>query len=372
MSTRSIFLTLPTAIVSAIITLMTTYLAVFIVHHWLSVKKAESPPPPIKLVIAPTNSNTKLQKKHVHSNSVPSASRPRNKSTTSDTSSSESRPKKVFTYLASSIVIFSAINTAFNTVYCVWLVFDPQKVDELYIYHPSHIHRVISTVCWYIAKILFVWLLGYRLYYSFKGSIFHVDKRLILCLSITNSIVGPIGLCIAFWTVYGQHDPIITEFAFNFWRILYQIIVFIILYMFCKRLLHLVTENEMHLVVKSQENGTVDQRTHTGCVQRQHSSRVSSDFLEIIARHSLLVLTISLTVAMTMFCFFGFRFIFLPQTCLTLLIPMNMAALDSLITSICIVCLFPMGKKVYSVLCHGAHASLKRVCLYLAKRALTE
>eukprot|EP01083_Nonionella_stella_P188371 694252_1 len=356
-SENSILYTLPVAIVSALITLITSYIAIFIVHHFATPEIDESLPP-TKCTLGPSPTNSQMTKSWI---SMP-ANSPRITSAASATrarsSSRALRPKKIFTYLSSSIAIFNALNTAFNTVYCVWLVVDPPQNDELFIFHPSHTHRVTSTVSWYIAKVLFVWMLGFRLYGSFKGSVFHVNKRFILFLSITNTIVAPVGLCIAYWAVYEQHHPIIAELAFNIWRIFYQVTVFIILYMFCKRLLQLVVDDEILHTTRD--------------VERQQSMRISDEFLEVITRHSLLILTVSMTVAMTTFCFAGYRFLFLPQTYMTLLIPMNMAAVDSLVTSVCVLCLFPLGGAVYSVLCHYPNSCLKKVCSFCAKRTLTE
>eukprot|EP01084_Bolivina_argentea_P025271 46989_1 len=145
------------------------------------------------------------------------------------------RPQPIFRYLASSIAIFSALNAIFNSVYCIWLVLVPQNSNQFYVDHPAHTHRVTSTVCWYCAKVLFVWLLSFRLLYAFKGSAFYVNKKFIACLNIANSIIAPFGLFTAYWAVYTKQHSWIAEFSFNFWRLLYQIIVFVILYMFCRR-----------------------------------------------------------------------------------------------------------------------------------------
>eukprot|EP01083_Nonionella_stella_P188370 694248_1 len=361
----NIFYTLPVAIVSALITLITSYIAIFIIHHFATPEQDESLPP-TKCTISPTNSEATLSP-----TTMPSAPTKCVRAPSSSNSDLRARrPTKIFRYLSSFIAIFNALNTAFNTVYCVWLVVDPPQNDELFIFHPSHTHRVTSTVSWYIAKVLFVWMLGFRLYGSFKGSVFHVNKRFILFLSITNTIVAPVGLCIAYWAVYTQQHQIIEELAFNVWRILYQVTVFVILYMFCKRLLQLVVNDELFIVMKAHEKGSTTLTCDGFSLERQQSMRISDEFLEVITRHSLLILTVSMTVAMTTFCFAGFRFIFLPQTCMTLLIPMNMAAVDSLVTSVCVLCLFPLGGRVYSVLCRCPNACLKKVCSFCAKRTI--
>eukprot|EP01084_Bolivina_argentea_P133517 235626_1 len=372
-SENSILYTLPVAIVSALITLITSYIAIFIVHHFATPEIDESLPP-TKCTLGPSPTNSQMTSNYTKSWISMPANSPRITSAASATrarsSSRALRPKKIFTYLSSSIAIFNALNTAFNTVYCVWLVVDPPQNDELFIFHPSHTQRVTSTVSWYIAKILFVWMLCFRLYHSFKGSVFRVDKRFILFLSITNTIVAPVGLCIAYWAVYTQQHQIIEELAFNVWRILYQVTVFVILYMFCKRLLQLVVNDELFIVMKAHEKGSTTLTCDGFSLERQQSMRISDEFLEVITRHSLLILTVSMTVAMTTFCFAGFRFIFLPQTCMTLLIPMNMAAVDSLVTSVCVLCLFPLGGRVYSVLCRCPNACLKKVCSFCAKRTI--
>eukprot|EP01083_Nonionella_stella_P023212 64184_1 len=269
-------------------------------------------------------------------------------------------------YLSSFIAVFNALNAGFNTVYCVWLVIEPGHMYDFYAHHPAHTQRLTSTISWYIAKTLFLWLLTYRLYRAFKGSVFCVNKTFLLCLNIANSIIAPVGLAIAYWAVYTQQSHWIEEVAFNFWRLLYQLIVAIVLYMFCSRLLQLVIDNKM-IIMREKEIAKIDGSDR---VRIQTPCKISTEFLEVITRHTLLVVTVSVTVAATTFCFFGFRFIFLPQTCVTLLIPMNMAALDSLVTSICIVFLFPMGRPLYRKVCGLPHLCLSKMCLCCARKTL--
>eukprot|EP01083_Nonionella_stella_P004521 13091_1 len=387
MASNEIFITLPVAITSAIVTIITSSIAIFVIHHFLfpeSEKAVQTPSPssaPVQLcidqkVVSPIHSVPSQSPAPPLSstNSVSSAyttqTNSQRKPPITTTPKNKPRIKGIQLYSSCGVAVFNSLNTAFNTVYCVWLVVDPQDINEFYAYHPSFTHRIISTVCWYIAKVFFIWMLCSRLYHSFKGSIFHVNGRFVLFLGGIISIVAPIALVVAYWAVLVAHDQRVAEFAFNAWRLAYQIVVFIILFMFCNRLLRLVIGHEMDLVKMSRQTSKSVSKSEPS-IQRQVSTRISLEFLEVITRHSVLVLTVSLTVLMTTLSWTGFRFWFGPHTCITLLVPMNMAAVDSLITSICIVCLFPVGKSVYATICRPPHVCFKGVCLFFAKRRLT-
>eukprot|EP00483_Globobulimina_turgida_P006974 UN06988 len=109
--------------------------------------------------------------------------------------------------------------------------------------------------------------------------------------------------------------------------------------------------------------------TETKKITKVHINKTDC-FLAITTRNAILMLTISFSVVLVSFCFYGFRFIFGPQTRLTLLVPMNMAAFDGLITSVCVFCLFSAGNKLYHVLCDRCDKKFKRICLKVAQKTL--
>eukprot|EP01084_Bolivina_argentea_P111422 198800_1 len=91
-------------------------------------------------------------------------------------------------------------------------------------------------------------------------------------------------------------------------------------------------------------------------------------FLTVTTRNAILMLTVSFSVLMVTCSFFGFRFIFGTQSRLTLLIPMNMAALDSVNTSMCILCCFRYGKRFYYKCCGPCDTKCKRICFKIARK----
>eukprot|EP01084_Bolivina_argentea_P111420 198798_1 len=91
-------------------------------------------------------------------------------------------------------------------------------------------------------------------------------------------------------------------------------------------------------------------------------------FLTVTTRNAILMLTVSFSVLMVTLSFFGFRFIFGTQSRLTLLIPMNMAAFDSVNTSFCILCCFRYGKWFYKILCNPCDIKCKQFCFKIAQK----
>eukprot|EP01084_Bolivina_argentea_P152238 265607_1 len=292
----------------------------------------------------------------------------------------EVRIAKFFKITASISLVFNALNALFNSIYCLYLIWDPMETetDPFYIHHPSHIQRITSTFSWYIAKVALVWFFSGRLYYAFKGSCLQTNKRTIIIVNIINTIFAPLTLTVAYWAVYA-HELYVAEFCFNIWRLFYQIIVFTILYMFSKRLLLLnvlhktisltrtpsARDNQLtpqhksqgsrHKSVASVQNIENIRYARTISHQRSFSfeqqERSYAKFMQIVTRNAVLVLTISVIVLLVTLCFSGFRFVFGPQTRLTLLIPMNMAAFDSLVTSVCIICWVQIGDSVQANSC---------------------
>eukprot|EP01083_Nonionella_stella_P022525 62318_1 len=284
---------------------------------------------------------------------------------------------------ASVVVVFNALNALFNSFYCLYLIWDPMSDDQtFYIYHPSHIQRIASTCSWYIAKVALTWFVTCRLECSFKDSFLEVNKKAVIIANILNTIIAPITLTIAYWAVY-THRLVLAELLFNTWRIVFQITMLIILYMFSKRLLLLTIQQHIDSIVVYDEERVASRNRAASAPGSDPRMRVTQSpsftqrqqqnvvFMHVVTRNAVLVFTLSITVALVMFCFFGFRFIFGVQTRLTLLIPMNMAAIDSLITSICIFCMFRIGDRLYKVLCGNCcDSKCNRICGYFSARLL--
>merc|ERR1712154_164870 len=95
------------------------------------------------------------------------------------------------------------------------------------------------------------------------------------------------------------------------------------------------------------------------------------DFLMIATRNAVLVFTISFSVLLVTFCFIAFYVIFSEkQKRLTMSGPLIMSSMDSLINSICVICLFRIGNKLYYHLCSFCDVGLKKVTIYIATKLL--
>merc|ERR1712154_656397 len=71
------------------------------------------------------------------------------------------------------------------------------------------------------------------------------------------------------------------------------------------------------------------------------------------------------------FCFIAFYVIFgEKQKRLTMSGPLIMSSMDSLINSICVICLFRIGNKLYYHLCSFCDVGLKKVTIYIATKLL--
>ena len=75
----------------------------------------------------------------------------------------DTKVMKYFKISASIVVIFNALCCLFNSVYCSYLIFDPEYDDTVfYVWHPSHYQRITSTASWYVAKVSLIWFLSGR------------------------------------------------------------------------------------------------------------------------------------------------------------------------------------------------------------------
>eukprot|EP01084_Bolivina_argentea_P086891 157008_1 len=157
----SLFITLPIAIISAFITLITSFIAIFVVHHFFMKKEEEEEEeeehdgrhqsslhlthPSVNLTVS---LNVEEKRHHVpqpntsKTLATPSpTSRTSSSRKTSAYSTTSFNPTTVLKYLSSTITIFNAFNTLFNSVYCIWLVLQPHDTVTFYAKHPAHTQR---------------------------------------------------------------------------------------------------------------------------------------------------------------------------------------------------------------------------------------
>eukprot|EP01083_Nonionella_stella_P195344 719653_1 len=156
MSKNEFALTLSISIISIIITIATTAIALYLIKHFMNQESKQSRPNSLNI-----NENKKKTKKH-------------NKKELSVAI------KRYFKLSASITIFFNAFNAFFNTIYCVYLLLDPAHDDDAEAHfhdHPSHVQRITSTVSWYIAKVSLIWLFSGRLYHGFKGSALRINHH---------------------------------------------------------------------------------------------------------------------------------------------------------------------------------------------------
>eukprot|EP01084_Bolivina_argentea_P245770 411408_1 len=317
-------------------------------------------------------------------------------------------PHSVSTYFkcsSSLSLIFASLNAVFNTAYCLLLVFDPQHDDLVfYTQHSSHIQRITSTVSWYISKVALVWLINGRLYFVFEGKILselQTNKKLFMFINIITTIMMPIFLSVAYLFVYAKH-LIYAEIAFNSYRLFLILTIICILYMFSRRLLYLSILHEMeelksNTTIRSNSfpTPTVSQinievevpksKSVTDVNKPQMNSLPSTShlqpkpsiqsvgglyFIHLTTRNAVLVFTVAISILCVILSFMSFRFLIGAQTRITLLLPMNVAAADSLITSVAVLCLFHFGDGIYPKICKLSNVCFESVCFGFAKRIL--
>eukprot|EP01084_Bolivina_argentea_P245771 411409_1 len=293
-------------------------------------------------------------------------------------------PHSVSTYFkcsSSLSLIFASLNAVFNTAYCLLLVFDPQHDDLVfYTQHSSHIQRITSTVSWYISKVALVWLINGRLYFVFEGKILselQTNKKLFMFINIITTIMMPIFLSVAYLFVYAKH-LIYAEIAFNSYRLFLILTIICILYISNSFPTPTVSQINIEVEVPKSKSVTdvnkpqMNSLPSTSHLQPKPSIQSVGGlyFIHLTTRNAVLVFTVAISILCVILSFMSFRFLIGAQTRITLLLPMNVAAADSLITSVAVLCLFHFGDGIYPKICKLSNVCFESVCFGFAKRIL--
>eukprot|EP01084_Bolivina_argentea_P059218 108095_1 len=109
-----------------------------------------------------------------------------------------------YKYTATIAVFFNTLCSFFNTIFCLYLILDPEFDDKIgvYVYHPSHNYRILSTISWYIAQIMVIAVFSGRLYYTFEGSTFAIKKKVVIYINVLNIITVLSGLICGYYGVF--------------------------------------------------------------------------------------------------------------------------------------------------------------------------
>eukprot|EP01084_Bolivina_argentea_P288112 494463_1 len=374
-TTENILITL-TTIVAIITAILTTIIAVVILRYFINPQQKQKKIMTMKSV--ENSKNPKSQTPNQHNKSE-------GKSDNQD--KQKTKTVKIATYFAysgSAVVIFNALCSIFNAIFCIYLMIDPEDDKMIFYKHPSYFLRILSTIAWYLGTGSVIWFFNGRLFYVFNGSTFRTSKRLFKFINIFITVYGFISLICAYTAVY--LDSLIgQELAFTSFRFSYQIIIFIILYMFCKRLLVLNMQNQSLSVMssscKTATNTSPDPISPNMAVQVSSPSadspaadnnnynppqNLDRSIMELTAKNSVLVFITAASVFLVTFSWTAFRWISTPSRT-TLLIPMNMASIDSLVNSVSIIMLFSFGNKLYDSCCSCCHKCCVTMCIRSGK-----
>eukprot|EP01084_Bolivina_argentea_P288113 494468_1 len=376
-TTENVLIALTTfvAIITAIIT---TIIAVFLLQYFINPQQKQP-----KIMTMKSVENSRTQKRDIDNKSDEKPNniqRKRNKSNTKPESREKQRQRveisKYFGFSGSSVVIFNALCSIFNAIYCIYLMVDPENNKMTFYKHPSYFLRICSTISWYIGTGSVIWFFNGRLFYAFNGSMLQTSKTLFRFINIFITVYGLISLICAYTGVFYFDDLIVQEIAFTSFRVSYLIIIFIILYIFCKRLLLLHVQmqnlsaiecisktahnNEPKIVIHSSNSTSTDNNKSN--IANSQQSMSDASFMELTARNSVLVFITATSVLSVTLSWTAFRWIILSPSRTTLLIPMNMASIDSLINSISVIMLFSFGNKLYGSCCGCCHKCFIAIC----------
>eukprot|EP01084_Bolivina_argentea_P059223 108108_1 len=234
-SNTELFITIPVAVISIIFTLLNTFITIYLIrsfdaHHCKTEKHQIKPANPTKQSDTHSNNQTQPTKYKV---------------------------APYFKYTALITVIFNTLCSLFNSLFCLYLILDQEFDDNIfYVNHPSHIYRILSTICWYIAQVSLIYAFTGRLYYTFHASPYRINKTFIIFINIFNTTTVFSGLICGYYGVF-TGNLILAEIGLNLIsRVLYEIISFVVLYMFSRRLLILTIRNESNslIIVKTEQN----------------------------------------------------------------------------------------------------------------------
>eukprot|EP00483_Globobulimina_turgida_P007121 UN07135 len=101
----------------------------------------------------------------------------------------------------------------------------------------------------------------------------------------------------------------------------------------------------------------------------QKNQEILALYMDITTRNAILVSFILVSSICTAFCWVAFSYFFpeFERNHLTLLLPLNYFAIDSLVDSICVYLLFHFGKTTYYSMCGKCDKKCKNICGYVSK-----
>jgi len=280
------------------------------------------------------------------------------------------------------------------SLYCVWIIFEPHQNLAWFI-----TLRALPTVFWFVAKATLIWLYNGRLYYTFGQGKYRSSRNLFLIINVWIMVAIPLHLACGYIGAVTETAWMVS-LGFEGFRVLYLTLTCYLLSMFSRKMLLLrarygkvnpdsppsglgagpVAGCADNSAVRSHQE---HENTHTPSTinmvrkpteqaeQRRKQPTETDDepvsaFLVTTTKNAVLTLFISISAALTALLWIIWDFV-LPSNYLTLLIPLMMFSLDSLINLCCIFLLRSAGKKMYSQLCMSMDICCRQ-CLFVACR----
>eukprot|EP01084_Bolivina_argentea_P319296 553811_1 len=280
------------------------------------------------------------------------------------------------TYFIVSAIITTMCNMLCNMsvlMYCIWIVFQPDHQTGWFV-----MCRALPTIFWFTSKVSLIWLYNGRLFYTFKdkAAIFQSSYTLFVSINTIFTIIVPLLIICGYIGIW--YGNIWMSFGFEACRIIYFLLTFYLLIMFSKKMLlfHQYPYESVNNDLKDPERVTRDRSeslkisNHTDNGNKVFSDPAEKEeillFVNMSARNAVLVLFISISACLVQLSWSVFDFI-LPQNYVTLLLPLNMFVIDSLLDSICIYLLFNFGANAYAKLCGSCHRCCNNICFSFAE-----
>eukprot|EP01083_Nonionella_stella_P053171 140764_1 len=280
--------------------------------------------------------------------------------------------------LASISNVFCCISV---TLYCTWIIFQSEQTLLWLI-----TLRALPTIFWFLAKSSLIWIYNGRYYYTFQTGIFRraaSSRYLFIAINTIITIAAPLCLMCGYMGVW-YSDPMLISFGFEGYRFLYILLTFGLLFLFSKKMLMIQNQSfsdfaEYSAVpagsrdVTAETDGETDTESSDHVVSIQLTRNTLKElqasqeqemlfFLHTTTRNAVLVLFISISACFVAFWWTAFDFI-LGQNYLTLLVPLNMFAVDCLIDLLCICLMFQFGTPMYHRICRSCDTCCKQ-CLF--------
>jgi len=244
------------------------------------------------------------------------------------------------------------------TVYCVWVVFEPTHSQLWFI-----TFRGIPTVAWFISKASLVWFYNGLLYFTFKRGLIQTSHFSFITANIIIVVSAVICVVCGYSGVwYGI--PWLMSVGFEGFSFMYLCCSSYLCFGFVRKMLLLYVYEQQAEIASYQQQKSEE-------AQNSMVPDQTSFFLHVATKKTIFMTCISISAC----CVAASRLIYeyaVPQTHVTLMLPMIMFSLDAIITSCCIYMFSKFGDPLYHKWCHLLNVCCKDVMHNCGKKYLEE